>query len=760
MRSKFSLSAEIVEKVYTEIEGNYKRLPINHDIYTSPFYAKDLENIKGELIEEDKMYIADDIAFCNTSEFSKTGQYYLKNGVYTHLHPVYDKKEYDAFWDEEERRCKEGYTLPGKLYKRENGTYSLQQIHITGEHYGYLNFGEIKRSKEFSKEKGALITSNGEELAKLEAGNSKSFYLPSFWDGDYYYYKALELCRKLGRHLVIGKARRKGYSYKNAWIVVNRANLYPRTSSVIGAYDDDSLTKDGTMNKVKNYFDHINKHTDWKKGHIYSTLQHIKVGYRYSGDPTDRGYCSNIYTAVCGKDAGALRGTDSDLVLIEEAGKFPNLGEILEPTLKTLTDGVYVTGLMIVFGTGGGEDKYWQAFEDLFYETYSRDFLTFENIWDKDMQGTGCGFFHSAFMNKPGLIDIHGNSLIKQSIEYELKQRKKRENDPVKLNQYSMEEPFSPNEAFSRATNNIMPAVHLDYQLRRLRTDPDLQGIGRDGIFVQGKDRIKFIDRNSSEENKLTISPFIVDFPLKPETNVEGCVRIWDFPYRDKSGNIPDGLYRLWNDPFGISKDKEHYSIKDSLATTYVYEVPNPFTITKGDRLVAAFHGRREQTEEYDEQMFLLAQFYNAKILYENDRGDVYSNAKKRDLLEILVDEPDFQFQKSLSKGGLGRKKGISIAGNSQRKINGAIYLKNWLLEKRSEDENGKFLLNLHYIYDIGLIKELLKFDGKRNTDRSSCMIVGMYDMKQQQFDGLYNKEQEYNKTIEDDYFNLGGLYN
>ena len=58
------------------------------------------------------LFKAKDISFVNTSEFSRSAKYFLKNGVYTKAHPIYDKDEYDAFWDEEERRCIEGITLP------------------------------------------------------------------------------------------------------------------------------------------------------------------------------------------------------------------------------------------------------------------------------------------------------------------------------------------------------------------------------------------------------------------------------------------------------------------------------------------------------------------------------------------------------------------------------------------------------------------------------------------------------------------------
>lgn len=729
----------------------------NSGIYKSPY--KEVPLVLNT--EEDlglTMFQAEDIAFCNTSEFSRTGQQYIKTGKYTNLHPIYDKAEFKAFWDEEERRCTEGMSLPGKLIKAEDGNYALQDVHITGEHYGYLNYAEIKRSKGFEVKKGVVLGNNAEPLTQTQNGSiagSKSFFLPDFWDGDYYFFKAIELCRRIGKHLVVGKARRKGYSYKNGWLVANMANFERRSTSVVGAYDAGSLFDDGTMVKVMNYLDFICKHTDWNKGRLHNQLEHIEIGYRLQGDPVKRGFLSNIYTAVLRTDPNGMRGKDATLLLLEEAGKCPNLLAVLDATLKTLSDGVYTTGTMIVFGTGGGDDNLWQGFEDVFYETYGKNFISFENVWDKDMLETSCGYFHGNFMNKPGFMDRHGNSDIQACIAFDNQAKARVAHDPVKVNAYQMEEPECPSQAFSRSTNNIFPAAEIDEQLRRVTRDPKIKGLGREGIFIQTHDGIKFLDRLTADiDQQGLIPPYITSFPLRAEDDPRGCWVLWEMPYRDRvTGNIPDDLYSGWNDPFGISKNLELMNkSKDSLAVTWIYENSNNITSTKGDRIIGCFIGRREDTEEYDEQMFLGLQYFNAKLLYENDRGDVYSNASKRGLLHLLKDEPEFQYQKDIAKGGGGRKKGISIAGNSGRKANGVVYLKKWLLEIRGYDIHGNKLLNLHYIYDIGFLRELLKYDGKRNTDRVSGAIVGMFDVRETLYKQI-TPEVNSNHIVEDTYF-------
>lgn len=748
MRSIHSTAYQTVEQLESQL-GN---LQIIDDVYVSPYTAKPL-TISG--IEDESIFSTEDISFVNTSEFSKSGNFYLKNGVYTTAHPVFDKRDYTEFWDLEERKRKEGLTLPGKLYL-DGDEWKIQKIHITGEHYGYLNYGEIKRSDEFKKKKGVILSPYGEAITTEDIGRGttkKKKLLPAFWDGDYYFFKAVELCRLINRHLVVGKARRKGYSYKNGFLVANLADLYPNSTSVTGAYDGDSLFEDGTMNKVKGYLDFINKHTDWKKRRLHNRLDHIEIGYRFKNDPVDRGHLSKIYTAILSKDPGGLRGKDADLLIVEEAGKMVNLAEVLGPTLKTLEDGIFMTGLMIVFGTGGGDSKYWQAFESLFFETYIQKFVSFENTWDDDLFGNPAGFFHGAFMSKPGLIDRHGNSNVIGSIEFENKERKRKEKNPVKLNAHIMEEPFKPTEAFSRTANSMMPVKDLDAQLKRVMYDPDIKELGREGIFLNEDGNIKFVDKATLGINNMDIPPVVKDYPLKDATDVRGCWVLWEQPYRDpKTGEIPENLYRVWNDPFGIAKDSEEFNMSDSLGGTYIYEVANNFTPTRGDRIVAEFVGRREDFMEYDREMFNGMLYYNAMLMYENDRGEVFSNANSLGLLDRLVDEPEFTYQKDLQKGGKGRKKGISIASNPNRKISGAIYFKNWLTTKRGTRENGTPIYNLHYIYSAGLLQESIKYDGKRNTDRVSTCIVGMYDIKEIQFKGIVPEDGS-TSVAHDSYF-------
>ena len=66
--------------------------------------------------------------FKNTIKFSEAAEHFKKYGTYCEDPP--DTIGYDKYWDEQERRCKEGYTVDG--------------VRITGPHYFYLNFCQIR----------------------------------------------------------------------------------------------------------------------------------------------------------------------------------------------------------------------------------------------------------------------------------------------------------------------------------------------------------------------------------------------------------------------------------------------------------------------------------------------------------------------------------------------------------------------------------------------------------------------------------------
>ena len=72
------------------------------------------------------------------------------------------------------------------------------------------------------------------------------------------------------------------------------------------------------------------------------------------------------------------------------------------------------------------------------------------------------------------------------------------------------------------------------------------------------------------------------------------------------------------------------------------------------------------------------------------------------------------------------------------------------ILPEEELDEFNNPVFNFNYIYDLGILKELQKWDMNGNFDRVSALLVGMYD-KQDVFD---KSIKEAAKTTPNDFFN------
>lgn len=76
----------------------------------------------------------------------------------------------------------------------------------------------------------------------------------------------------------------------------------------------------------------------------------------------------------------------------------------------------------------------------------------------------------------------------------------------------------------------------------------------------------------------------------------------------------------------------------------------------------------------------------------------------------------------------------------ADRKRQGLIYYADYLKTVVGLDENGNEMLNLHYVFDLGLIDELLKFNDDGNFDRISAQVVKMFTLKEKNQERLRRK--------------------
>ena len=656
--------------------------------------------------------------FTDTQLLQPAANYYRTHKVYTK--EIVDTKEYYDFWDEQERRCLEGYTAP-------NG------ISITGYHYFYLNFFPIQRAVE--------KTINRRQVKKREED------FPRFYDGDYDYFWVVEICRNGisledynnlnlgidihpddlsgGKNLMVLKARRKGFSYKNAAILGCNYYFLTQSNSVAYAYDKKYLQGDGIYQKFLDGVTFIDRNTPFIQPRLIDRPAQlaIKSGYKVNvnGTDIDQGKQSLVQGISLKDNPDGVRGGAKEVALLEELGKFPGVKKAYDILDHTVQEGTDSLGLIIGFGTGGTEGADFEGAEYLFFEPETNGCIRINNQWDDGASGTYCGYFCPIYQNLPGFIDEDGNSLVDEAIEYENTQRKlkMKSKNPNSHSQYVAEMPFKPREATLSVDMNLFPTQDILAHYNNVMVHKRYN-FGTPGILYETEKGVKFkIDPERKPVYK---------FPHSKETDLTGAVVIYESPIKYE-GKIPSGLYIAAHDPYAHDTSTN----QGSLGATYIIKRINNFSGTFNQCIVASYVARPHSQDEYNRIMFMLAEYYNAKIGFENDRGDVKGYATRFKKLYMLEEQFSFLDKKEL-QGHTKRAYGMNMT--KQRKEQGEIYIRDWLLSPVENLEKDEKKLILHTILDPALLQELLKFNQEGNFDRVMAIMIGMYYMKE-----IYNKQ-------------------
>ena len=527
-------------------------------------------------------------------------------------------------------------------------------------------------------------------------------------------------------------------SFKGASMLVRNYELIPGSKNFAVASEQKFLIGDGLLTKAWQIMDFIDKHTAWAKQRLVSTRMERVAGYKITdefGKQTEQGYMSSITGITLKNDPERIRGTRGKLVLWEEGGKFPGLLDawrIEQPSVET-DDGV-AFGLMIAFGTGGTEGSSFTGLKELFYKPEAYNVLAFPNIWDDNAEQTKCGFFVPSWSNLESFdeqgnyiyMDQDGNSLKEKAIENLIEQRNKIRDGGASqqsIDRFISERPIKPREAVLELGKNIFPRKLLLDQLTRLRTNTKLRNMKH------------IVDLNWDGNGQITASEKktgdITEYPLKKGDKPHGSIVIWEYPIKDP----PFGLYIGGCDPYDHDD-----SFTNSLGSVFIFK-----RVKAGeawtDVIVAEYSGRPDTAEEYYENVRKLLVFYNARLLFENERKGIYPYFTNKHCDYLLADQPDKIISEVFKDSKVQRRKGCHMTKAIRAYGEGLIL--EWLLE---EYEPGH--PNVERIYSEPLIEELIENDGVKNVDRviALCMVM-IY--REELYQVKVSKSQEQNKQVE-----------
>lgn len=669
-------------------------------------------------------------------------------GKYYYCPHLSGTPEYHEFWNEETRRRKGGYTAKCKLLK----TGEVVDIHITGDHYDYLNYGRILRTP--NKEEQKKLHSDGDyKTTQVEA-------FPRFWDGDYWNFKIDLFIARNGYHLAKGKARGKGYSYKRGNQAGNTINLIPKCTIVLTAYNINYLiAPQATSDMLKIKLDWYEDNTHWRRFFLSENLESIELGYKKKkGGNKKFGYRSKALSVSLHNNESAAIGKRAIEIDFEEAGKCPNLEEALGVTMSSTEVGAVNVGTIRVYGTAGTKDSNWKAFANVFFAPKKYKMMPFENIWDVNGRGKTCGFFHPQVWNMEPYMDEFGNSLLDIAYRNDLKDKENQSKvlDTGKYIVYVGQRANTPEEAFRRGGENIFSSIELSNHASTVFANRDLQSY-RDGKLIEEKTGLVFRTNTWLKHNGLAkyAHDYIEDVPFNVADDFQGCIREY-YPPRVIDGEIPSNLYYVIYDP--ISKDKTIDTVikENSLVSITVMAYPNNIDGVPSDLPVACYAGRPPRGEDADKIFLHMCRYYKAKGLVEINTGNTVGNFRKWGQLNKLYKDPSVVLSDK-QKRNITPGYGMHVSGDD--KIDGLSYFRDWLYTLRSVDEHGNNKYTFHYIYDIPLLKELLNFTINGNFDRISSMLIGMFLLKAMQINKKNDLIKDANSNNNISIYEEIGLY-
>lgn len=702
----------------------------------------------------------------DSSVFRQEAIRFMEKGYYTEA--PYGTPEWLDYWKEQLRRCIEGYEVEGQK--------------ITGHHYCYLNFAQIERveygeddededealankitsfpdfwdgdynffwSLEIARNgicsKHTQVPSTDKEKSKWTELNKK---LKKLTKDSEEYNKTKSQRDKIsqdvldrlglfvkphldylngGYHFIVGKARRKGYSFKNGIIIANLYNTVRNKLTLIGAYEKKFIEQ--TMEKTLGFLNFFNEHTGFSKNRLIDKKDFIKSGYveEINGVNVEKGYKSVIDAKRTFKDnADAMRGVDALFILLEEAGAFDNLAQSYNAIVPSLTAGSKITGQICIIGTSGDMEKGTVDYADMFYNPLAYGLMPFVNIWDDNAENTVCGFFHPVVWNMEGFYDKQGNSDIKKALEWENARRKRlleNSSSSILLHRHMQEFPLCPAEAFSMASHSEIVCVEeLRNRLNKIQAKSLHIKKGIPVTLVYNQDKTKVIAKPDLNN---VLNPI---YNYKPKTNdLNGAVVIYEFP----SENVPQNFYKIGYDPYRQNNGT-------SLSAITVFKGHWRGEKTKY-KIVAEYYGRPQNSDMVNEIALKLAILYNTQVMVENEVTHPITYFERKKALKYLAAQPDRAISNSIQSSKVDRKYGCHMTDKIKEDC--IKYTNDWLLNGY-EDDFGNTLSVIDEIDCPGFIEELLMYNRKGNFDRVSSFFMCMMQLQEQEL------EKEYSSSV------------
>lgn len=601
--------------------------------------------------------------------------------------PTPDSKEYLAFYERETEKIKYGLTVDG--------------VYIHGWLYWHLNMWKIDQD--------TLDPRNGDII--------RSFANPTLRDNEWMIAEHLKRAEEEKKGLCIVGSRRLGKSVFMSSYIGRAATIYKGSENVIvGNNKDDlavitSLTEKG-LNAVPDYYKFGRINDDWTK--------QVTFGFKLKGGERNEWSKIFIRNTNNGNITEVVAGTTPKSLIFDEIGKAP-IAESLSASIPSFASPYGWRVVPILVGTGGdfenGQDAR-RIFEDP--DTFNMISMELKDEGNKKtcifIPGTMALEFPKRDESLAKYLNVTSEELDRLTIQVsnteENKEKilKKREEltkskDQKDLLKYKMYYPLTSEECFLTETGNNFPIEEARKTLELIMRREDLQG---QAVKLKRDPISKKIFQVNTDSNKI-----VWEYP-----HTKG--KIYDAPivvYEKPIENPPLYLYIAGIDPYNQNQSAK----SDSLGTCYIFKrIYNVVDGTFQQRIVASYAARPETLKEWNENVELLLEYYNAVAMMENEGTTLLAHLDNKNKSYYLAD--GFSLLKEISPNTsiLGRNKGLPA---TTPVINHGMnllveYCKEPILLGQDDNYENVVALGVSRISDPLLLQELIQYRKGANADR------------------------------------------
>jgi hypothetical protein len=551
------------------------------------------------------------------------------------------------WWSEQYDRCINGYTPNG-------GT------RMSGAYYFYLNFCSIDTFDPKT--------------------NRKKVGHPFYRDQDHEYYCEIEEAEKGAYGLIVLKARRKGFSFNNAGLLLHEWSFFPNSVSAVASEKEDYVMDfRAKVMKAYNKIDPYFKLKSYSKAEDGSLISGYKE--KIEGEWVPKGLQSEMHFRIA-KDENCFRGLSLKWMFIEEGGEVSKLKKIYLNSEECFREGSKQFGIPIIGGTSNQISHEHRDFQDMLYDAKKYNLKPIFIPASKAY----VGFFDMS----TGKSDVAGAT---KDIEKRLAEKK---GDKLAYYTFKQEMPLSMEDAFVSLGNTPFDLDKINNQKAYILTDTSSRKV------VRGR-----LEWPRTKEGKSVVG-------AKPEFIFDdnGCFELLDPP-------LPLDGYQFAHvagvDSYNINDEFEEKGSNDnkyrSKGCMYVYRRFLGVN-TVGNIPVAKYLDRPASKDTFCENCYKLAVYFDTQILVENTDDYFLGWFNKKEALRYLKERPlssDAPYAKPTNRYG----------------VNMSEYQKSLLVDLIAEYVRDY----CDNIFFVSLLHELAKF-GTKNTDEAMAFgLCLMHDM-------------------------------